>query len=291
MTERSYLGLLALDIDGTLVGPDGDLGDRTLRAVNNAGEHGWLVTIATGRSWRGAHPVAERLDLRVPLVIFNGAVIRDSVTAEIVDYHPLAPQVSSALVDALRERDVQPIVVEDIRRGERMFAGPPENDSPQVRWWLDRLSERQGIEIVRVGYDELGTMGHAVRVMLYEPPERANAIARLVDELPLEYRVLPSDDGTREGRLIQFLHPSSNKATALSTLAHRYGMTMTDVVAVGDGINDIEMLAEAGYGVAMGNASDEVRDYADFTIGDHRDEGLADFIERQLLAERGALLT
>src|SRR5690242_19999013 len=73
-------GLLALDIDGTLLGPQGVLRERTRRAVHAAGEAGWLVTLATGRRWGATKPVADTVGLQVPLICFNGALVRDSAT-------------------------------------------------------------------------------------------------------------------------------------------------------------------------------------------------------------------
>src|SRR5215213_9764015 len=77
-------GILALDIDGTLLGPGGILAERTRRAVHAAGEAGWLVTLATGRRWGATKPVSDALGLEAPLICFNGALIRDSVTGEIL---------------------------------------------------------------------------------------------------------------------------------------------------------------------------------------------------------------
>src|SRR4051794_28550814 len=94
-------GLLALDIDGTLLGPGGVLSERTIKAVHAAGEAGWLVTLATGRRWGSTKPVADALGLQAPLISFNGALIRDTLSGEILHYTPLLPETIAPFVTTL----------------------------------------------------------------------------------------------------------------------------------------------------------------------------------------------
>lgn len=280
-------GILALDIDGTLTGPNGEIGERTRRAVHAAGESGWLVTLATGRGWTSTKPIADQLALQVPLVVYNGAVVRDSVTAEILEYQPLPPEVVASLVNILAERRLQPLVIEDIRHGERLLTGPEQYDGDEVRRWLDYQQRAHHRIVDRMPYEELANSGHAVRVMTFDRPERLKGIDQLAAGRELEFSVLPYGDIIREPTFVEFQHPSSTKAWALNLLAARFDLTMSDVVAVGDGVNDLEMLAEAGLGVAMGNALEHVRSVAALTIGHHMDDGLAAFIEDHLIPADG----
>ena len=270
-------GILALDIDGTLLGPGGHLGDRTRHAVHAAGEAGWLVTLATGRRWASTKPVADELGLESPLIVYNGALIRDSVTAEVLFYNPLPHHVVEPLVRALVARGLQPVVYEDVAAGERLLSGPAEHDPPILAAWL------AGIPVERLLYDELANVGTAVRLLAYDEVAKVRGVEDLAHELGLEYRTLWYPVEHDDKQMAELLHPSGTKAAALHALAARYGLTMAEVVAAGDGHNDVEMLAEAGVGVAMGQAPEEVRRHAALTIGHHVDEGLAEFIERELL--------
>ncbi len=280
-------GLLALDIDGTLLGPDGKLGERTRRAVHAAGEAGWLVTLATGRRWGSTKPIADRLGLRVPLIVFNGALARDSVSGEILHYNPLPRAAVAPLVRALVARDLQPVIYEDVQAGERLLTGPAERDNDLIREWLTGVSEEYGPIVARLPYERLAEAGGAVRIVVYDTVERMRGVEALAEELGLEGRALLYPVGRREAIMAELLHPHGTKAVAIAALAARYGLTLAETVAVGDGHNDVEMLAEAGLGVAMGQAPPEVREHAALTIGGHADEGLADFIERELLAGEG----
>jgi len=266
---RRPQGILALDIDGTLTGAEGAIGERTQRAVHAAGESGWLVTIATGRSWSGTKPVADQLGLRIPVVTYNGALVRDSATGEILHYIPLPPEVVGTVVPALVERGLQPMVIEDIREGERTFTGPREFDGEHTAYWLKHIQDNFRTTVERVSYEQLARVGHAVRVLVFDEAQRLRGIEAISAGRESEFRTLVHEGFAGHPGWVEFLHPSSTKAYALDWLARQYGLTMADVVAVGDGINDLEMLTEAGFGVAMGNATEQVRAVAELTIGHH----------------------
>lgn len=281
------VGILALDIDGTLLGPDGNLGDRTRRAVHAAGEAGWLVTLATGRRWGSTKPVADSLGLEAPLIVFNGALIRDSITGEILVYNPLGTAVVRPLIRALLDEGLQPVIYEDFASGERILTGPEARDNAAVAEWLSSVSSAYGPLIERHPEHKLLEVEDAVRILIAGELDQMREIPRLADRLGLEYRTLLYGEERGGYQIAELLHPAGTKAAALAQLARRYGLTLDDVVAVGDGHNDVEMLEEAGIGVAMGQAPPEVQARATLTIGGHADEGLAAFIDEQLLSSNG----
>lgn len=281
------VGILALDIDGTLLGPDGKLGERTRRAVHAAGEAGWLVTLATGRRWGSTKPVADSLGLEAPLIVFNGAVVRDSITGETLVYNPLGATVVRPLLRALLDDGLQPVVYEDFPGGERILTGPEERDNAAVARWLDSISSAYGPLIQRLPVQELLELDDAVRILIAGDRDQMRDIPDLASRLGLDYRTLVYAEERGGYQVAELLHPAGTKAAALEQLARRYGLTIDDVIAVGDGHNDLEMLAEAAIGVAMGQAPAEVQAHATITIGGHADEGLAAFIEEYLVSGRG----
>jgi Cof subfamily protein (haloacid dehalogenase superfamily) len=280
-------GILALDIDGTLLGPGSILAERTRRAVHAAGAAGWLVTLATGRRWGATKPVADALGLESPLICFNGALIRDSVSGDILHYNPLPTAAVSPLIHTLAARGLQPILYEDFASGERLLTGPAENDSTQIAQWLEQINDEYGPIVSRVPYDVLAQTPSATRIVIFDEIARVEGIATIAEDLGLTARVLFYPVERHGALMAELLHPDGTKAVALAALAVRYGLTMAEVIAVGDGHNDVEMLAEAGIGVAMGQAPPEVIAHATITIGSNADDGLADFIERELLTGDG----
>lgn len=280
-------GILALDIDGTLLGPGSILAERTRHAVHAAGTAGWLVTLATGRRWGATKPIADALGLEAPLICFNGALIRDSVSGEILHYNPLPPAAVSPIVQALTERGLQPILYEDFATGERLLTGPAAEDSPQIARWLEGINDEYGPIVTRVPYAELAQTPSATRIVVFDEVARVEWIGSLAEDRGLTARVLFYPVERHGSLMAELLHPDGTKAVALAALAARYGLTMNEVIAVGDGHNDVEMLAEAGIGVAMGQAPPEVIAHATITIGSHTDDGLAAFIESELIEGTG----
>ena len=280
-------GLLALDIDGTLLGPSGVLSERTREAVRAAGEAGWLVTLATGRRWGSTTPVADLLGLQAPLITFNGALVRSAATGEILRYTPLAAEAIGPFVEALVRRGLQPVLYEDIRTGEGFLTGPADYDSATLRGWFANLAEEYGQRVARLTHDDLGQLGDAIRIIVYDTTERVAWVDALGDEVGIPANVIFYPVERYDALMAEIVHPDCTKATAIAALAEHYGLTIAETIAVGDGPNDLEMIAEAGVGVAMGQAIPEIKARAALTIGDHASDGLAEFIERELLGGTG----
>ena len=276
-------GILALDIDGTLLGPGGVLSDRTRAAVRAAGEAGWLVTLATGRRWGSTTPVADALGLQVPLITFNGALTRHSTNGAVLRYSPLLPESIMPFVATLVRRGLQPVLYEDIRSGEGFLTGPADFDSEAIRGWFASLGDQFGPTITRLAHDDLGRLDGAIRIVVYDAVERVRWVETLGEELGFSAHTIFYPVERYDALMAEITHPSSTKAHALAALAEHYGLTIAETIAVGDGPNDLEMIAEAGIGVAMGQAVPEIIECAALVIGDHANDGLAEFIERDLL--------
>jgi hydroxymethylpyrimidine pyrophosphatase-like HAD family hydrolase len=214
-------GILALDIDGTLLGPGSILADRTRRAVHAAGAAGWLVTLATGRRWGATKPVADALGLESPLICFNGALIRDSVSGDILHYNPLPTDAVGPLVRTLAERGLQPILYEDFANGERLLTGPAEYDSTQIAQWLEQINDEYGPIVSRVPYDVLAQTPSATRIVVFDEIERVEAVGSIAEDLGLTARVLFYPVERRGALMAELLHPDGTKAVALAALAAR----------------------------------------------------------------------
>jgi 5-amino-6-(5-phospho-D-ribitylamino)uracil phosphatase len=280
-------GLLALDIDGTLLGPGGVLSDRTREAVYAAGEAGWLVTLATGRRWGSTKPVADVLGLQVPLISFNGALIREAQTGEILHYNPLPPESIAPLVTALVERGLQPVLYEDIRSGEGFLTGPADFDSEAIRGWFASLGEEYGPPITRLTHDDLARSDGSIRIIVYDATEKISWVDSLAAELGFTAHTIFYPVERYNALMAELTHPDCTKAFAIAALAQHYGLTIAETIAVGDGPNDLEMIEQAGIGVAMGQSVPAILERATLTIGDHAHDGLAEFIERELLNGSG----
>jgi HAD superfamily hydrolase (TIGR01484 family) len=265
--------LVALDIDGTLLkwveggGTTYETIDRTTYdAVHRALDAGAHVVLASGRSPHGMTTIADLLDLRgqdgerVWVVASNGAVVFRYPPMEVV--HEETFDASSA-VRALLERQPSALVAVEERGvgGYRVSAPFPDG-------------ELSGDMIV-TDVDEL-VKGPVSRVIIRDPDATAEDFVALAEDLGLH--------GTNYvvgwTAWLDLSPVGVSKASGLEHVAERLGLTQHDVLAIGDGRNDIEMLRWAGRGVAMGQAVQEVIDAADDVTETVFDDGAAVELDR-----------
>jgi HAD superfamily hydrolase (TIGR01484 family) len=265
-------GIVALDIDGTLLKWVEGAGmtyeqiePAVYDAVHRALDAGAHVVLASGRSPHGMTPIADLLDLRghgeerVWVVASNGAVIFRYPPLEVVREETFD---AGPAVKAILDRQPTAIVaVEERGVGYRVSTPFPEG-------------ELSGDMIV-TPVDEL-VAGPVSRVIIRDPESSADEFVAMAAELGLH--------GTNYvvgwTAWLDLSPVGVSKASGLEYVARELGLTSADVLAIGDGRNDIEMLQWAGRGVAMGQAVQEVIDVADDVTGSVFEDGAATEIDR-----------
>lgn len=269
--------LLACDIDGTLLDETSALRPETVRAVRRAAEAGLRVVLCSGRSYRQAKPFADALGLVEPLIVVGGAMVRHSVTAEIWEMRTFpSPGVAARLVRLITaERLAVLATVHGHPEGEYLvLRGEPADafDEPRMR-------AHPGI-FHFVGSAEELDLTHALRVTVNATPGHFAAVrAAMETELAgqVRHHVIHAPDVKYP--LMEIFPPAVHKWTAVESVAGRFGVSVAEIIAVGDDANDLEMVRGAGLGVAMGNAIPELRAAADRVIGRHSENGLARFLD------------
>ncbi|NHC46318.1 HAD family hydrolase [Motilibacter aurantiacus] len=253
-------GLVALDIDGTLVSPDERVSPAVAEAVRRVLDAGVHVVLSTGRSVHATRPVAATLGLTEGwLVCSNGAVtatIDPPVVVETVtfDAAPAVRLLRQHLPDAL-------VAVEELGVGYRVSAPFP-------------AGELAG-EQVLMDVDEL-VRDPVTRVVLRSPEKEPGDFLDVVGRLGLH------DVSYAVGYTawLDLAPDGVTKAYALEPVRERLGVPADRTLAIGDGRNDLEMLQWAACGVAMGHAPAEVQDAADVVTGTFDDDGAARALER-----------
>lgn len=266
---------LALDLDGTLVADDGRVPPRVVEVLRARIAAGVPVCIATGRSELGARPVLDQLGAVDPAVVYNGAGLWCPRTKGFLEERVLADRSVAAALEFGRDEGLMALVG---TRGAR-YASHSE----------DPLLERAvaGIEGVNLlSYADL-PVEYLIRVTLFCPRSESSGALRARFESRVPAPLYLTDFAIdllaqHRGSPVKALDvqpPCRGKAEILRWLSEERGIQPSEVVAVGDATNDLPMLAEAGLGVAMGNAVPEVRAAADRIIGDCNGEALADLVE------------
>lgn len=268
--------LVISDIDGTLLNPAERVAPRTAAAIGRLAERGVIVTLATGRPHRWLQPVVEQLPIRPRCVAANGAVIVDTEAREIVETHLLEPATMSEVVERAR--------------GALASAGlpglsiavelPGEYSSDQEETFHigpGYLHAWQAAGYVERGETEL-LSAPAVKLLLRNEHLQAQEFYDAVrDAVPAKLAHLTFS--MREG-LLEVMRPGVNKQLGAMALARHYSVDAADVACFGDMPNDREMIAWAGWGVAMGNAHPELKAVANEVTGTNAEDGVAAVLER-----------
>ncbi|KQX74250.1 MULTISPECIES: HAD family hydrolase [Aeromicrobium] len=254
--------LVALDVDGTIVNGDNELSDVVRDAVVAIRDAGIETVISTGRAISGVMDTAAKLGFTDGLAVAsNGAVVFTYDPVEVV--HSVTFDAADAVRRVLQEVPDAIVAVEQVGSGFRVNRPFPE-------------TEFAGQFVI----DD-------VEKLIAEPVTRV--VIRSTDHTPAEFTAIVHDLGlTGTNYFIGYsawldLAPEGvSKASGLDVVCERLGLTAADVLAVGDGNNDLEMLQWAGRGVAMGQSPDALKAVADAVTGSIDEDGLAQELTKYL---------
>lgn len=253
-------GLIALDIDGTLVDDEERMTLRVRDAVHRAVCRSVPVVLSSGRSSHGMQRIVEMLGLHDGwAVASNGSVIYTYDPVHVVSQIRFDPAL--AVETVLEHEPDAMLAVEVVGGGYRVNKGFPDGELTG-RMWTESVPQLVAEPVTRV---------------IVRHPERSSedfqALARKLGLHGVNYAVGYT-------AWLDLAPAGVSKASALSDVAGRLGVDREAVLAIGDGRNDVEMLAWAGRGVAMGQAPDEVKAAADLATADLTHDGVALELER-----------
>ncbi len=258
---------LACDLDRTLIGEDGVLTGRTADAVAAARAAGIHVLVATGRMFRSVRPYLERAGISEPVVCYQGAVVADPASGEFLLHEPIPLELALEAIELLQDAGYPPnCYVDDELAVARHTA------------YSQAYASFQHIPVREVG---------DLLAWLDRPPTKLVAVGEPSELEELRSRLAPRFDGrlyvtTSLPWLLELGHPAVSKATGIAFVAQRLGLERERVVAFGDGENDVELLAWAGFGVAVELAHPRLLEVADWVCPGPENEGVARVIEAYL---------
>jgi Cof subfamily protein (haloacid dehalogenase superfamily) len=257
--------LLATDLDGTALGPGGVVSPVVRAAFDRARAAGIEVIIATGRPPRFAHRAAVELGTTGIAVCANGSVTYDVATETLVHVDPLDAAVRP-IVERLR--DAAPGVA---------FAAEWELTFAFEAAFEAAIPERpDDPPLVDDVLDIDAAMLH--KLLAVHPDLDGPSLWEIADDV-LDGVAAPSHSGLG---FVEIAGHGVNKASALARLCEERGIDVSEVAAVGDNLNDLEMLRWAGRSFAMGGSSTDVLAAADEVVADHHHDGAAEVVDRLL---------
>ena len=272
--------LLAIDIDGTLLDSRGRIPDAHRQALGDAAARGVALALVTGRSFHFTRPIADLLQMPVTMIVNNGAMVKSGE--------------GTTLLRRLLPRDAALAVL----AGTRAF-----EDSVAIVF--DRHDERQIVfermdwtHPHRHGYYEKNKAFIAaasplvaaltedpVQVMFTGGVARMRAVAAELRALPMAHRfaVALTEYEVRDFSLVDVNDAGCSKGSTLAQWAAAGGFAPAEVMAVGDNLNDVEMLEFAGTAVVMGNASAAMQARGFHLTASNDEDGLADAVRQFIL--------
>jgi len=276
--------LVAIDIDGTLLKIGGRIGKRTANALSSATRAGYQVVLCTGRRYSSALPVVRDLHISLNLVLNSGALVKELSTHRTIHRRSIPPALFDALISYLTQRELFPCVCLDTYPLPDMVVITDARGSAEYLHYLQRTKNfRISPNLDDIPRDKIVALG------LIGP---FGAMRDVMSGLKLEFRGAISCQIITFGKAghyydcLEILRGGTSKWSALMHIAEQHGIKPDEIVAIGNDMNDIEMIRKAGLGLAVANAKQEVKDAARFVIGSCDEEGVADFIEDLLAREK-----
>jgi Cof subfamily protein (haloacid dehalogenase superfamily) len=275
----SDIRLLVLDIDGTIAGQSNDVTAGVREAIAEAQARGIQVAIATGRMYCSAVRFHQAVQSLLPLLSYQGALIKDPSSGKVYRHTPLSRHHTLALLAELAA----------LEAAEKLSIHLYIDDQLHVREILADTRDyaaRSGIDPIPVGdlaqYLQQGKTIETTKLLALSPDPQVigDLLAHFKQRYSPEDLYLTQSVAT----FFEATHPLSNKGAAVKYLAEELLELKPDqVMTIGDNFNDYEMIRYAGIGVAMGDAPPGVKAIADWVAPSVEADGVVSVIERFLL--------
>ena len=269
--------MIAIDLDGTLLSPRGQVTDRARAAVHRALKAGLLVCFATGRNWTESRTVLEAVAHYDSAVFVGGAMVIDTSKQMTLHRTLMDPQLARELCAMLEDAGHAVLALQDTQTaGVDYLVSNDLPMNPETRHWMTVTNAT----VHHAGRLASHSHEHTVRVGIVAPREQVAVIQQQLEERFSE-RIFAQVLSVPAAQVdvLEIFDPSVNKWEGIQHIARRHGITREQIVAIGDDLNDLAMIRNAGLGVAMGNARPEVKAIARRVIAPNSEEGLAKFLE------------
>ncbi len=273
--EPRPFDLIALDVDGTILPDSKEIPAETRAAIHAVAGRGATIVIATGRRWRTAMDVIEPLGVGDYLIQSSGAVVRKVATGEILLERFIPGAIARPAVELGRAHGITGVWYDVPGRTRKLYVFGSLQEVESLR----RYASRNLAAFVET--ETFDGLADAMELVFFGEEDRLKEFqAELEGQYEGKVRTMPWTNYAFASLVLEVVGHDVSKGAALEWLAGRLGVARERVLAVGDDVNDEEMIRWAGRGVAMGNASQPVLDVADEIIGSVEERGLAAYLRR-----------
>ena len=276
--------LYVSDLDGTLLTPQSCLPDEAADRLNHLIDKGLQFTIATARNYDSVYPVLCRLNLNIPVILFNGVYLTDFKSGKNIDHiESLCPDVVRELMAIAKPYKIDPFIYIYEDRHQVFYRNTANQASRNYLEYVNGLGSGNVMEYVpNYEFLKVASVSGILFIGTF------HILEGLYKDLTENYRdklnmYFAEDISQPKFYWLQIFHPKANKGSMLIKLAKLMELQIEKTVAFGDYLNDIEMFNVVGRSIAMANALPEVREAADEIIGSNSDLAVVEYLEKQIL--------
>ena len=269
--------MIGLDLDGTVLTEQKELTARTKDAISRALAQGVVVLVATGRPWMGVPEELRNFPGMHYALTSNGARVIDTVEDRVIEEHLLLPLLAQKVLEICGKYDTLQEVYFDgqgYAPADKMALAERYHRNPSMCEYMRKT---------RIPVEDISQLVRKENRGL----DKVQALFADMDERKLAWKELEAEGGMElVGSLrynIEINAAGVNKGKGLVNLGRMLGIRREEIMACGDGDNDIVMLKEAGFGVAMANGEEKVKEAADYITLSNEEDGVAAVVEKFIL--------
>lgn len=258
--------MIVFDLDGTLLDIEHQLQEKTIEAVKMIRDRGIRTLVATGRMYCSAKPHTDKLGIVDPVITYNGALVVNPKNQQQIFHEPIPFEIAKKITKMVVKNNYHLQLYID----DKLYVA-------EENKFTDRYEDISGIKANSVGrLDEFLTTEPTKMLIIEEDEDKQLEINNFLLENYNDDIELSSSYPS----FIEITKKGMSKAVPVKNLAAEFKIKQEEVMAFGDGLNDLKMIEWAGKGIAMQNAHPELQEHADDTAPDHNELGIARYLKQ-----------
>ena len=258
---------IALDLDGTLLNSKKEISKKNIDILRKIYEKGIEILIVTGRSYSATKSIIKKLDLPIIAICYNGAKVIDTKNEEILFEEPLSEEIVKILIKISRENNIHLNLYQD----EEWFVENKQN------WQTQYYKENIGIDAIEINFDKFLNLLMTKALFVDERSNLEKVEKEILEKIGEIVHLTYSQE-----KYLEVLNKKVNKGKSLERILKIKNLTLETCVAFGDANNDKEMIEMVGYGVAMGNAEDNLKEIAKYRTSSNDNDGVYEFLVQRI---------
>lgn len=260
--------LIAADMDGTLLDSKGIISPKTVSSLKRAVNSGVIFTVSSGRPIQGVLKYSDFLPLKAPAITYNGAMIVEPSNREILFHKPLTEYDALKILKLGEETSVTVCLWCE----NQLFVS-------KIDGRTEKYKKLSGVEPIVIKNKQALAEKGITKILWYDSAEKIKGFQESLNGEAFGQITFC----TSKPEFLEFFNSSVSKAAAMEFLGSLYGIKQEEMIAIGDGDNDLAMIEYAGLGIAMGNGSEKVKKAAKFITASNDGDGVAFAIEKFIL--------